>query len=157
MSNYQLFHNDLPTQVLKSFKGDISIDTETLGLNIKRDRLCLVQMRNESNIFCTKVASKLTRTYSSKHGLKDLVKEILNIELDKNEQTSDWGKKKLSKQQIQYAINDIVYLAELKKNMEDKLLDLKRFKTFNSIMKFMDTRVELDLMGWENSDIFAHK
>ena len=210
MSNYQLFHNDLPTQVLKSFKGDISIDTETLGLNIKRDRLCLIQMRNESNkkiylikfdskplaknsknlkilmenksltkifhyarfdvailkenlninvknIFCTKVASKLTRTYSSKHGLKDLVKEILNIELDKNEQTSDWGKKKLSKQQIQYAINDIIYLAELKKNMEDKLIDLKRFKTFNSIMKFMDTRVELDLMGWENSDIFAHK
>ena len=210
MSNYQLFHNDLPAQALKSFKGDISIDTETLGLNLKRDRLCLIQLRNESNkkiylikfdsrpfakhsknlktlmenksltkifhyarfdvailkenlninvknIFCTKVASKLTRTYSSKHGLKDLVKEILNIELDKNEQTSDWGKKKLSKQQIQYAINDILYLSELKKNMEEKLLDLKRLKTFNSIMKFMDTRVELDLMGWENSDIFAHK
>ena len=210
MSNYQLFQNDLPTQVLKSFKGDISIDTETLGLNIKRDRLCLVQLRNESNkkiylikfdskpfiknsknlkilmenksltkifhyarfdvailkenlninvknIFCTKVASKLTRTYSSKHGLKDLVKEILNIELDKNEQTSDWGKKKLTKQQIQYAINDILYLSKLKNDMEEKLLDLKRLKTFNSIMKFMDTRVELDLMGWENSDIFAHK
>ena len=203
MSNYQLFQNDLPTQVLKSFKGDISIDTETLGLNIKRDRLCLVQLRNESNkkiylikfdskpfiknsknlkilmenksltkifhyarfdvailkenlninvknIFCTKVASKLTRTYSSKHGLKDLVKEILNIELDKNEQTSDWGKKKLTKQQIQYAINDILYLSKLKNNMEEKLLELKRLKTFNSIMKFMDTRVELDLMGWEN-------
>ena len=210
MSNYQLFQNDLPTQVLKSFKGDISIDTETLGLNIKRDRLCLVQLRNESNkkiylikfdskpfiknsknlkilmenksltkifhyarfdvailkenlninvknIFCTKVASKLTRTYSSKHGLKDLVKEILNIELDKNEQTSDWGKKKLTKQQIQYAINDILYLSKLKNDMEEKLLDLKRLKTFNSIMKFMDTRVDLDLMGWENSDIFAHK
>jgi len=210
MSNYQLFQNDLPTQVLKSFKGDISIDTETLGLNIKRDRLCLVQLRNESNkkiylikfdskpltknsknlkilmenksltkifhyarfdvailkenlninvknIFCTKVASKLTRTYSSKHGLKDLVKEILNIELDKNEQTSDWGKKKLTKQQIQYAMNDILYLSKLKNDMEEKLLDLKRLKTFNSIMKFMDTRVELDLMGWENSDIFAHK
>ena len=210
MSNYQLFQNDLPTQVLKSFKGDISIDTETLGLNIKRDRLCLVQLRNESNkkiylikfdskpfiknsknlkilmenksltkifhyarfdvailkenlninvknIFCTKVASKLTRTYSSKHGLKDLVKELLNIELDKHEQTSDWGKKKLTKQQIQYAINDILYLSKLKNDMEEKLLDLKRLKTFNSIMKFMDTRVELDLMGWENSDIFAHK
>ena len=210
MSNYQLFQNDLPTQVLKSFKGDISIDTETLGLNIKRDRLCLVQLRNESNkkiylikfdskqlaknsknlkilmenksltkifhyarfdvailkenlninvknIFCTKVASKLTRTYSSKHGLKDLVKEILNIELDKNEQTSDCGKKKLTKQKIQYAMNDILYLSKLKNDMEEKLLDLKRLKTFNSIMKFMDTRVELDLMGWENSDIFAHK
>ena len=191
MSNYQLFQNDLPTQVLKSFKGDISIDTETLGLNIKRDRLCLVQLRNESNkkiylikfdskplsknsknlkilmenksltkifhyarfdvailkenlninvknIFCTKIASKLTRTYSSKHGLKDLVKEILNIELDKNEQTSDWGKKKLTKQQIQYAMNDILYLSKLKNNMEEKLLELKRLKTFNSIMKFMN-------------------
>ena len=112
---------------------------------------------NVKNIFCTKVASKLTRTYSSKHGLKDLVKEILNIELDKNEQTSDWGKKKLTKQQIQYAMNDIVYLSKLKNDMEEKLFDLKRLKTFNSIMKFMDTRVELDLMGWENSDIFAHK
>ena len=142
MSNYQLFQNDLPLQSLKSFKGDITIDTETLGLNIKRDRLCLIQLRNESNkkvylikfdkdispansknikslledksftkifhyarfdmavlkenlninvrnVFCTKIASKLTRTYSSKHGLKDLVKEILKIELDKTEQTSD--------------------------------------------------------------------
>ena len=132
------------TKIFHYARFDVAILKENLNINVK-------------NIFCTKVASKLTRTYSSKHGLKDLVKEILNIELDKNEQTSDWGKKKLSKQQIQYAINDIVYLAELKKNMEDKLLDLKRFKTFNSIMKFMDTRVELDLMGWENSDIFAHK
>ena len=132
MSNYQLFQNDLPKQSLKYFKGDITIDTETLGLNIKRDRLCLIQLRNESNkkvylikfdknispansknikslfedksltkifhyarfdmavlkenlninvrnVFCTKIASKLTRTYSSKHGLKDLVKEILNL------------------------------------------------------------------------------
>ena len=148
MSNYQLFQNDLPLQSLKSFKGDITIDTETLGLNIKRDRLCLIQLRNEfnkkvylikfdkdispknsknikslledksltkifhyarfdmavlkenlninvRNVFCTKIASKLTRTYSSKHGLKDLVKEILNIELDKTEQTSDWSQKNL--------------------------------------------------------------
>tara|TARA_Y100000996_G_scaffold414279_1_gene404698 strand:- start:961 stop:1593 length:633 start_codon:yes stop_codon:yes gene_type:complete len=210
MSNYQLFHNDLPAQALKSFKSDISIDTETLGLNIKRDRLCLVQIRNESNkkiylikfdkdlssqnsknlkkllenktltkifhyarfdmailkenlninvknIFCTKVASKLTRTYSSKHGLKDLVNELLNLELDKNEQTSDWSRNKLTKKQIQYAINDIIYLSKIKKEMEIKLSDLKRLKSFNSIMKFMETRVELDLMGWENIDIFAHK
>jgi len=132
------------TKIFHYARFDVAILKENLNINVK-------------NIFCTKVASKLTRTYSSKHGLKDLVKEILNIELDKNEQTSDWGKKKLSKQQIQYAINDILYLSELKKNMEEKLLDLKRLKTFNSIMKFMDTRVELDLMGWENSDIFAHK
>ena len=210
MSNYQLFQNDLPLQSLKSFKGDITIDTETLGLNIKRDRLCLIQLRNESNkkvylikfdkdispansknikslledksltkifhyarfdmavlkenlninvrnVFCTKIASKLTRTYSSKHGLKDLVKEILNIELDKTEQTSDWSQKNLTKQQIQYAMNDVIYLSDLKKNLEAKLIEAKRLKTFKSIMNFLDTRVELDLMGWENTDIFAHK
>ena len=210
MSNYQLFQNDLPLKSLKSFKGDITIDTETLGLNIKRDRLCLIQLRNESNkkvylikfdkdispansknikslledksltkifhyarfdmavlkenlninvrnVFCTKIASKLTRTYSSKHGLKDLVKEILNIELDKTEQTSDWSQKKLTKQQIQYAMNDVIYLSDLKKNLEAKLLEAKRLKTFKSIMNFLNTRVELDLMGWENTDIFAHK
>ena len=210
MSNYQLFQNDLPKQSLKSFKGDITIDTETLGLNIKRDRLCLIQLRNESNkkvylikfdknispansknikslfedksltkifhyarfdmavlkenlninvrnVFCTKIASKLTRTYSSKHGLKDLVKEILNVELDKTEQTSDWSQKKLTKQQIQYAMNDVIYLSDLKKNLESKMLEVKRLKTFKSIMNFLDTRVELDLLGWENDDIFAHK
>jgi ribonuclease D len=210
MSNYQLFQNDLPLKSLKSFKGDITIDTETLGLNIKRDRLCLIQLRNESNkkvylikfdkdispansknikslledksltkifhyarfdmavlkenlninvrnVFCTKIASKLTRTYSSKHGLKDLVKEILNIELDKTEQTSDWSQKNLTKQQIQYAMNDVIYLSDLKNNLEAKLLEAKRLKTFKSIMNFLDTRVELDLMGWENADIFAHK
>ena len=210
MSNYQLFQNDLPFQTLKSFKGNIAIDTETLGLNIKRDRLCLIQLRNESNkkvylikfdqnispinskniksllqdksltkifhyarfdmavlkenlninvrnIFCTKIASKLTRTYSSKHGLKDLVKEILNIELDKAEQTSDWSQKKLTKQQIQYAMNDVVYLNDLKQMLETKLTESKRLKTFKSIMNFLETRVELDLLGWENTDIFAHK
>ena len=112
---------------------------------------------NVNNVFCTKIASKLTRTYSSKHGLKDLVKELLNVELDKNEQTSDWGREKLSKSQIQYAMNDILYLERLKIILETKLEDLKRIKTFNSIMKFLETRVELDLMGWESTDIFAHK
>ena len=210
MSNYQLFQNDLPSQSLKSFKGSISIDTETLGLNIKRDRLCLIQMKNEhnkkiyliqfdsdlsskkskniktllenksltkifhyarfdmavlkynlgikvKNVFCTKIASKLTRTYSSKHGLKDIVKELLNVELDKSEQTSDWSQKKLTKQQIKYAINDIEYLMEMKNNFEIKLKNQKRLKTYNNIMNFLETRVDLDLMGWESSDIFAHK
>ena len=210
MSNYQLFQNDLPSQSLKSFKGSISIDTETLGLNIKRDRLCLIQLKNEhnnkiyliqfdsdlspknsiniktllenksltkifhyarfdmavlkhnlgikvKNVFCTKIASKLTRTYSSKHGLKDIVKELLNIELDKSEQTSDWSQKKLTKQQIKYAINDIEHLMEMKNNFEIKLKNQKRLKTYKNIMNFLETRVDLDLMGWENSDIFAHK
>ena len=210
MSNFQLFQNDLPSNILKSFKGDISIDTETLGLNIKRDRLCLIQLRNETNkkvylikfeedlspklskniklllendkltkifhfgrfdmavlrenlginvknIFCTKVASKLTRTYSSKHGLKDLVHEILNIQLDKTEQSSDWSRKKLTKKQIEYAISDVLYLSEIKNSLNEKLLNQKRLKLFKSIMKFMEIRVDLDLKGWEGVDIFAHK
>ena len=210
MSNFQLFQNDLPSNILKSFKGDISIDTETLGLNIKRDRLCLIQLRNDTdkkvylikfeedlspklsknlktllenkdltkifhfgrfdmavlkenlkisvkNVFCTKVASKLTRTYSSKHGLKDLVYEILDIQLDKTEQSSDWSKKKLTKKQIEYAMNDVLYLSEIKDSLNDKLISQKRLKLFKSIMKFMETRVELDLQGWEGIDIFAHK
>ena len=210
MSNYQLFQNDLPDKVLKSFKGDISIDTETLGLNIKRDRLCLIQLRNEANkkvylikfeedlspkfsknikllledksltkifhfgrfdmavlkenlkinvknVFCTKVASKLTRTYSKKHGLRDLVHEILDIQLDKSEQSSDWSKKKLTKKQIEYAMNDVLYLSEIKKSLCDKLYNQKRLKLFKSIMRFMEVRVDLDLHGWEGIDIFAHK
>ena len=84
-------------------------------------------------------------------------KEVLNIELDKTEQTSDWSQKKLTKQQIQYAMNDVLFLSDLKKNLESKLLETKRLKTFKSIMNFLETRVELDLMGWENTDIFAHK
>ena len=210
MSNYQLFTNDLPNKVLKSFKGDISIDTETLGLNIKRDRLCLIQLRNETdkkiylikfeedlspklsknikillenknltkifhfgrfdmavlkenlkinvkNVFCTKVASKLTRTYSSKHGLKDLVNEILDIQLDKSEQSSDWSKKKLTKKQIAYAMNDVMYLSEIKASLNNKLINQKRLKLFKSIMKFLEVRVDLDLQGWNDIDIFAHK
>ena len=210
MSNYQLFQNDLPNKVLKSFKSDVSIDTETLGLNIKRDRLCLIQLRNETdkkvylikfeedlspkfskniktilenknltkifhfgrfdmavlkenlkinvkNVFCTKVASKLTRTYSSKHGLKDLVYEILDIQLDKTEQSSDWSRKRLTKKQIEYAMNDVLYLSKIKNSLNDKLHNQKRLKLFKSIMKFMEIRVELDLQGWEGIDIFAHK
>ena len=210
MSNYQLFQNDLPKNLINSFKSSISIDTETLGLNIKRDRLCLVQLKNDyngkiylikfdddiiaknspnikfllegknnlkifhfarfdmailkenlkinvKNVFCTKVASKLTRTYTSKHGLKDLVNELLNVSMDKTEQSSDWSQKKLSKKQISYAINDIIYLSKLKKDLEQKLVSQKRLKIFNSIMKFMETRVELDLLGWFDTDIFAHK
>ena len=112
---------------------------------------------NVKNVFCTKVASKLTRTYSKKHGLRDLVHEILDIQLDKSEQSSDWSKKKLTKKQIEYAMNDVLYLSEIKKSLCDKLYNQKRLKLFKSIMKFMEIRVDLDLQGWEGIDIFAHK
>ena len=112
---------------------------------------------NVKNIFCTKIASKLTRTYSSRHGLKDLVSEILDIQLDKSEQSSDWSKKKLTKKQIEYAMNDVLYLSEIKTTLNNKLLSQKRLKLFKSIMKFMEVRVDLDLQGWGEIDIYAHK
>ena len=112
---------------------------------------------NVKNVFCTKIASKLTRTYSSKHGLKDLVSEILDIQLDKSEQSSDWSKKKLTKKQIEYAMNDVLYLSEIKTTLNNKLLSQKRSKLFKSIMKFMEVRVDLDLQGWGEIDIYAHK
>ena len=111
---------------------------------------------NVKNVFCTKVASKLTRTYSSKHGLKDLVYEILDIQLDKTEQSSDWSRKKLTKKQIQYAVNDVLFLSEIKSSLNDKLITQKRLRLFKSIMKFMEIRVELDLQGWDGVDIFSH-
>ena len=209
MTNYQLFQNDLPEEVLKTFKTSASIDTETLGLNINRDRLCLIQIMNNDdgkfyiiqfpkgfkanvsqnlkkllqnkaimkifhyarfdvamlkknlniitkNIFCTKIASKLSRTYTSSHGLKDLVQEILKIEISKKEQSSDWSQEKLSEDQIDYALNDVRYLQAIKDNLEKKLYETSRLKMFNKIIIFLETRVELDIAGWDNVDIFAH-
>ena len=209
MTNYQLFQNDLPEEVLKNFKTSASIDTETLGLNINRDRLCLIQIMNNDdgkfyiiqfpkgfkandsqnlkkllqnkaimkifhyarfdvamlkknlniitkNIFCTKIASKLSRTYTSSHGLKDLVQEILKIEISKKEQSSDWSQEKLSEDQIDYALNDVRYLQAIKDNLEKKLHETSRLKMFHKIILFLETRVELDIAGWDNVDIFAH-
>ncbi len=209
MSNYQLFQNDLPEEILNTFKTSISIDTETMGLNINRDRLCLIQIMNNDdgkfyviqfpkgfkasqsnnlkkllqnkniikifhyarfdvamlkknlnistkNFFCTKIASKLTRTYTGNHGLKDLVQEILKIEISKKEQSSDWGQENLSKAQIEYALNDVRYLLEIKNSLEKKLKDTSREKLFHNVIKFLETRVELDIAGWENIDIYAH-
>ena len=209
MSNYQLFQNDLPEEVLKTFKTSASIDTETLGLNINRDRLCLIQIMNNDdgkfyivqfpkgfkvsesknlkkllqdknimkifhyarfdvailkknlnittkNIFCTKIASKLSRTYTSNHGLKDLVQEILKIEISKKEQSSDWSQIKLSEDQIEYALNDVRYLQDIKNNLEKKLKETSRLKMFHKIILFLETRVELDIAGWDNLDIFSH-
>ena len=207
MSNYQLFQNDLPNKVLKSFKGDISIDTETLGLNIKRDRLCLIQLRNETNkkvylikfeedlspkfskniklllennsltkifhfgrfdmavlkenlkinvknVFCTKVASKLTRTYSSKHGLKDLIKEFVGVDVSKQLQTSDFGGE-LSEKQLKYCANDVIYLHKIFDGLEKILIREKRIDLYKSTIKFISTRVDLDLASFKD-DIWSH-
>ncbi len=208
MSNYQLFQNDLPTNILKTFKTSISIDTETMGLVVKRDRLCLIQIKNNSdgkyyiiqitdkldpkkcknlktllenkkilkifhfarfdltvikhylninvsNVFCTKIASKLARTYTNKHGLKDLISEFLKIDIDKKEQSSNWGSKRLTKDQIQYALNDVKYLDEIYKVLNFELKKKSLSKEYKQILSFLETRVTLDLMGWD-FDIYAH-
>ena len=208
MSNYQLFQNDLPKQILKTFKSSISVDTETMGLVIKRDRLCLVQIKNNSdgknyliqindkidpkkcqnlktllenkkilkifhyarfdiavlrhylkinvnNIFCTKIASKLIRTYTNKHGLKDLISEFLKIDIDKKEQSSNWSNKSLSKDQIWYALNDVKYLHEIYRVLSTELKKKSLVKEYDEIISFLNTKVRLDLMGWD-FDIYSH-
>ncbi len=209
MSNYKLFKNDLPDDVIKTFKTSVSVDTETLGLNINRDRLCLIQIMNNDdgkfyiiqfsadlkkdessniksllkdknilkifhyarfdvavlkknlnvdtkNFFCTKIASKLTRTYTGNHGLKDVTRELLGIEISKKEQSSDWSQEQLTKEQIDYALNDVRYLKKIQEKLENKLERTGRKKLYYKIVSFLETRIELDLSGWENLDIFAH-
>ena len=107
-------------------------------------------------IYCTKIASKLARTYTDKHGLRELCKELLNIEISKQQQSSYWGGSKLSKSQIKYASNDVLYLHQIKKEL-DLILDReKRAHLLSPILKFLPTRVKMDLKGCDNMDIFSH-
>ena len=197
--------NDLPND----FKaGDsIAVDTETLGLNLRRDRLCVVQLSNgdgechlvqfpagtkynapnlikilsnpgiqkifhfarfdvaalyqylgveTQNIYCTKIASRIARTYTDRHGLKDLCKQMLGVEISKQEQTSDWGHPELSHSQQEYAATDVLYLHQLRDKLEESLIREKRHSEAHKCFGFIMTRAKLDLMGWENQDIFSH-
>lgn len=202
--NY-LYQGDIPNSV--QFTNAVAVDTETLGLNHHRDRLCLVQISSgdsnahlvqlggefgytahnlknllkdnqvlkifhyarfdlgvikkylgilPKNVYCTKIASKLARTYTDKHGLKELCKELLGVEISKQHQSSYWGNKTLSKNQIKYAANDVLYLHKIKSELDKILVREKRLDLLNSVFKFLPTRVKLDLLGWETSDIFSH-
>lgn len=200
----KLFKNDLPDNLLIS--GDIAIDTETMGLNNKRDRLCLVQIGDlegnvylvqiekginrapnleklltnhntekilhfarfdiaviyynlgilMNNIFCTKIASKLVRTYTDMHGLKDICKEFLNVQISKQQQSSDWGASNLTKDQQIYAANDVIYLHQLKNILNNLLIRENRKDLAKSCFDFLPYRALLDIAGWENVDIFSH-
>ena len=108
------------------------------------------------NIYCTKIASRLVRTYTDRHGLKDLVKELLGIELDKQQQSSDWGAHVLSEQQKKYAATDVLYLHELKARLDQMLEREGRMAIAQSCFDFLPTRAALDLMGWPEEDVFAH-
>jgi len=199
-----LYKNDLPDSL--KLGNTIAIDTEAMGLNHQRDRLCLVQLSNGKgtchlvqisnkknkpknlikilqnkqilkifhfarfdvgilkhtyginiqNIYCTKIASKLSRTFTDKHGYKDLCEELLGIEILKTEQTSDWGSNQLTKNQQQYAATDVLYLHKIKKKLDSMLIREKRIKIAKACFDFIEHRTNLDLMGWEDLDIFRH-
>ena len=110
----------------------------------------------EGSVWCTKIASKLSRTYTNKHGLSDLTKELLSIEISKEQQSSNWGSEIISKKQKSYAANDVLYLHELKEKLEAFLLQEKRLELAEKVFSFLKVRVELDLAGFEDLDIFAH-
>ena len=110
----------------------------------------------EGDIWCTKIASKLSRTYTNKHGLSDLTKELLSIEISKEQQSSNWGSKIISKKQKNYAASDVLYLHELKEKLETLLSQENRLELAEKVFSFLKVRVELDLVGFEDLDIFAH-
>jgi ribonuclease D len=184
----------------------VAIDTETLGLNPNRDRLCLAQLSAGDGvchavqfavgqyaapnlkqlltdpkvtklfhfarfdiamfrrylgvdckpIYCTKIASKLVRTYTDRHGLKDLVRELLSVELSKEQQSSDWGAADLTEKQLAYAASDVAYLHQLKTILDTMLARENRSHLAKACFDFLPSRAELDLAGWEETDIFAH-
>ena len=199
----KLYENDLPEKL--DFGKIVAIDTETMGLNPVRDRLCLVQLssgngvchlvkindlrkkpknlisllKNKSitkifhyarfdvailkytykinilNIYCTKIASKIARTYTDRHGYKDLCKELLDINISKNEQSSDWGGV-LSKEQKKYAATDVLHLHKIKKKLDIMLERENRENIAKSCFEFISYRTDLDLHGWQDVDIFKH-
>jgi ribonuclease D len=199
------FHKgDLAADV--RYGGAVAIDTETLGLNPLRDRLCLVQLSGGDGnadivqiapgqreaprltalladpaivkifhyarfdiavlshafgtmagpLFCTKIASRLTRTYTDRHGLKDLIKDILDIDISKQQQSSDWAAEALTDAQLAYAAADVTHLHQLRERLEMRLDREGRRELAESCFRFLPTRARLDLAGWGEEDIFAH-
>ncbi len=107
-------------------------------------------------VFCTKIASRLTRTYTDRHGLKDICAELLDVQLSKVQQSSDWAAEKLTQAQLEYAASDVLYLHRLKAELEKRLAREGRTAMADACFKFLPTRAKLDLAGWEEEDIFAH-
>ena len=109
-----------------------------------------------SPVYCTKIASRLIRTYTDRHGLKNILQEFLEIDISKQQQSSDWGAKKLSKAQIDYAASDVLYLNKLREILNERLTREGRMELAQSCFNFLPTRAKLDLAGWPDTDIFAH-
>lgn len=200
----KLHKGDLPAGV--GFGSSVAIDTETLGLNPHRDRLCVVQLSAGDGtahlvqiakdapdaprlkalltdpkvlkifhfarfdvavlekylgvvtnpIYCTKIASKLTRTYTDRHGLKDLAHEVLGVELSKQQQSSDWGASELTQQQLAYAASDVLHLHAIKDKLDAMLAREGRTALAEAAFRFLPVRTQLDLAGFADMDIFSH-
>jgi len=200
----RLHHGDLPD--LSRYRQSVAIDTETMGLDHRRDRLCVVQLSpgdgtadviqiprggspaanlrallSDANIlkifhfarfdlgilqqslgvmpspvYCTKIASRLVRTYTDKHGLKDLTRDLLGIEVSKQQQLTDWGAGNLTDAQVAYAASDVVHLHALKDKLDTLLVRESREDLAAACFRFLPDRVRLDLAGWAAEDIFSH-
>jgi ribonuclease D len=201
----RLHRGDLPD--LSHYQGRaVAVDTETMGLDPNRDRLCVVQLSPGDGsadlvqipagasgapnltklladgtilkifhfarfdlgvlskrlgvmptpVYCTKIASRIARTYTDKHGLKDLVREVLGIDLSKQQQLSDWGAEALSDAQVAYAASDVLHLHALKEKLDAILVREGRAELAAACFRFLPDRVRLDLAGWATEDIFAH-
>jgi ribonuclease D len=200
----RLHRGDLPD--LTRYTDSVAIDTETMGLDPHRDRLCVVQLSNGDGsadvvqipkdhgdapnlkallinprimkifhfarfdlatlyhafgvmpqpVYCTKIASRLCRTYTDRHGLKDLVRELLNIDLSKQQQSSDWGSHSLSEAQLAYAASDVLHLHGLRERLDAMLAREGRMGLAQACFDFLPIRARLDLQGWDTEDIFAH-
>ena len=201
-----LHQDDLPADV-RFADGPIAVDTEAMGLNFGRDRLCLVQLSDGKGdehlvqfrrgsdysapnlkallgdpnrlklyhfarfdigimqaylgimaapLYCTRTASRLVRTYTDRHGLKDLIKELLNVDVSKHQQTSDWGADELTDAQRDYAASDVRYLHALKEKLDERLEREDRVALAQACFHFIPTRALLDIAGWPEQDIFAH-
>ena len=199
-----LHKGDLPDGL--DFGASVAVDTETQGLSMVRDKLCLVQLSSGDGdahivqvdrssydcpnlkalladpnvekifhfarfdvavikrdlgvvaapLFCTKIASALVRTYTDAHGLKNLCKELLNIDLSKQQQSSDWAADSLSQAQLNYAASDVLYLHKLQRILAARLVREDRLDMARACYEFLPTRADLDLRGWDSVDIFSH-
>lgn len=201
---HTLHHGDLPDGL--TFGSSVAIDTEAMGLNPHRDRLCLAQLSaGDGNahlvqfaagaydapnlrrlltdrsvtklfhfarfdiailyrylrvmprpIYCTKIASRLCRTFTDRHGLRDLCKDLLGVDLKKEQQSSDWGAQSLTEEQQRYAASDVLHLHALRARLDDMLAREGRTQLAQNCFEFLPTRALLDLEGWPEQDIFAH-
>jgi ribonuclease D len=206
MAEIRFHEGDIPAEDAARYSGAVAIDTETLGLIPRRDRLCVVQLSpgdgtadviriaagqtqapnlaalladpthqkifhygrfdiavlfhtfgvTTAPVFCTKIASRLVRTYTDRHGLKDNLRELLEVDISKAQQQTDWAAETLTQAQLEYAASDVLHLHALRDKLNQRLVRDGRAELADACFAFLPTRAKLDLLGWDETDIFAH-